>query len=295
MTTWLQASKNEKNESQTAPLISILLFADTIYAPLTPTAAYGTGSGAKCKRHPHQRIQYNSKQQQKHLAQWHHWAASACPLGRRVQDVKLLRYRNIAGNSQKFLHCARAPTQAAAALIFKWKRRYAGVFTMDNLNVPYAQSFSLEQNWTIPSLVDERVTFMSDKIIERCEAMGLRMTEQRRIIADVLEDSKDHPDVEALYERASEKDNRISLATVYRTVKLFEEAGILDRLEFGDGRSRYEDAERDHHDHLIDLTSGTVIEFVDPEIEALQEKIAQKLGYTLKGHKLELYGVPLKK
>ncbi len=166
---------------------------------------------------------------------------------------------------------------------------------MDNLNAPYAQSFSLEQNWTIPSLVDERVTFMSDKIIERCEAMGLRMTEQRRIIADVLEDSKDHPDVEALYERASEKDNGISLATVYRTVKLFEEAGILDRLEFGDGRSRYEDAERDHHDHLIDLTSGTVIEFVDPEIEALQEKIAQKLGYTLKGHKLELYGVPLKK
>ena len=111
---------------------------------------------------------------------------------------------------------------------------------------------------------------MSDTIIERCEAKGLRMTEQRRIIADVLEDSEDHPDVEALYLRASEKDNRISLATVYRTVKLFEEAGILERLEFGDGRARYEDAERDHHDHLIDLTTGEVIEFLDPDIEALQ-------------------------
>ncbi len=133
---------------------------------------------------------------------------------------------------------------------------------------------------------------MSDTIKERCEAKGLRMTEQRRIIADVIEDSEDHPDVEALYLRASEKDNRISLATVYRTVKLFEEAGILDRLEFGDGRARYEDAERDHHDHLIDLTTGQVIEFIDPDIEALQEKIAKKYGYILKGHRLELYGVP---
>ena len=132
---------------------------------------------------------------------------------------------------------------------------------------------------------------MSDTIIERCEAKGLRMTEQRRIIADVLEDSEDHPDVEALYLRASEKDNRISLATVYRTVKLFEEAGILERLEFGDGRARYEDAELDHHDHLIDLTTGEVIEFLDPDIEAVQEKIAEKYGYTLKGHRLELYGV----
>ena len=132
---------------------------------------------------------------------------------------------------------------------------------------------------------------MSDTIIERCEAKGLRMTEQRRIIADVLEDSEDHPDVEALYLRAAEKDNRISLATVYRTVKLFEEAGILERLEFGDGRARYEDAERDHHDHLIDLTTGEVIEFLDPDIEALQEKIAEKYGYMLKGHRLELYGV----
>ncbi len=136
---------------------------------------------------------------------------------------------------------------------------------------------------------------MSDTIIDRCAAKGLRMTGQRRTIADVLEESKDHPDVEELYARASARDSGISIATVYRTVKLFEEAGILERVDFGDGRARYEDAEREHHDHLIDMNSGEVIEFVDPEIEALQEKIAQKLGYQLKGHKLELYGVPLKK
>ncbi|MTI03481.1 Fur family transcriptional regulator [Roseibium sp. RKSG952] len=134
---------------------------------------------------------------------------------------------------------------------------------------------------------------MSDTIIARCEAKGLRMTGQRRTIAQVLQQSEDHPDVEELYARASAIDSGISIATVYRTVKLFEEAGILERLEFGDGRARYEDAERDHHDHLIDMQSGEVIEFVDPEIEALQEKIAAKLGYKLKGHRLELYGVPL--
>lgn len=136
---------------------------------------------------------------------------------------------------------------------------------------------------------------MGDSIIERCESKGLRMTEQRRTIATVLQESSDHPDVEELYARASARDAGISLATVYRTVKLFEEAGILDKLEFGDGRARYEDAEREHHDHLIDISSGEVIEFVDPEIEALQEKIAEKLGFQLKGHRLELYGVPLKK
>lgn len=136
---------------------------------------------------------------------------------------------------------------------------------------------------------------MTDTIISRCEAKGLRMTEQRRVIAAVLQESSDHPDVEELYARASARDSGISLATVYRTVKLFEEAGILDKLEFGDGRARYEDAEREHHDHLIDINSGQVIEFVDPEIEELQERIAAKLGYQLKGHKLELYGVPLKK
>ena len=136
---------------------------------------------------------------------------------------------------------------------------------------------------------------MPDTIIERCEAKGLRMTEQRRVIARVLESADDHPDVEELYARASAIDAGISIATVYRTVKLFEEAGILERLEFGDGRARYEDAERDHHDHLIDIQSGKVIEFVDPEIEVLQEKIAAKLGYDLRGHRLELYGVPRKK
>ena len=134
---------------------------------------------------------------------------------------------------------------------------------------------------------------MSDRIAERAEAKGLRMTGQRRTIAAVLDAADDHPDVEELYRRASIQDANISLATVYRTVKLFEEAGILDKLEFGDGRARYEDAERDHHDHLIDLQSGEVIEFVDAEIEALQEKIAERLGYRLKGHRLELYGVPL--
>lgn len=135
---------------------------------------------------------------------------------------------------------------------------------------------------------------MAKNIIARCEAKGLRMTEQRRIVARVVGEAEDHPDVEELYARASAVDPRISIATVYRTVKLFEESGILDRLEFGDGRARYEDAERDHHDHLIDMHSGEVIEFVDPEIEALQDRIAARLGYTLKGHRLELYGVPIK-
>jgi len=132
-----------------------------------------------------------------------------------------------------------------------------------------------------------------DTIIDRCEAKGLRMTGQRRVIAQVLDDARDHPDVEDIYARASVIDAAISLATVYRTVKLFDEVGIVDRLEFGDGRARYEDADRDHHDHLFDLRTGEVIEFVEPEIEALQEKIAQKLGYRLMGHKMELFGVPL--
>jgi Fur family ferric uptake transcriptional regulator len=135
---------------------------------------------------------------------------------------------------------------------------------------------------------------MSESIIERCEAKGLRMTEQRRTVARVIGEAEDHPDVEELYHRAVRLDPRISLATVYRTVKLFEEAGILDKLEFGDGRARYEDSMRDHHDHLIDVTTGAVIEFVDPEIEALQERIAARLGYRLIGHRLELLAVPLK-
>ena len=132
-------------------------------------------------------------------------------------------------------------------------------------------------------------------IIARCEAKGLRMTDQRRTVARVVGEAEDHPDVEELYARASAQDPRISLATVYRTVKLFEEAGILEKLEFGDGRARYEDADRDHHDHLIDVSTGQVIEFVDPEIEQLQDKIAARLGYRLIGHKLELLAVPLSK
>lgn len=136
---------------------------------------------------------------------------------------------------------------------------------------------------------------MSRSILERCEAKGLRLTGQRRVIARVIEESADHPDAEVLYARACAVDPRISLATVYRTVKLFDEAGILDKVEFGDGRARYEDAQRKHHDHLIDTETGRVIEFVDPEIEALQDRIAARLGYRLTGHRLELYGIALKK
>lgn len=136
---------------------------------------------------------------------------------------------------------------------------------------------------------------MTDTILTRCEEHGLRMTEQRRVIARVLETAhQDHPDVEEIHARASEIDPNISIATVYRTVKLFEEAGILVRNEFADGRARYESADRDHHDHLIDIVTGEVIEFVDPEIEALQERIARRLGYELKGHRFELYGVKIK-
>lgn len=133
--------------------------------------------------------------------------------------------------------------------------------------------------------------YMTESLTDRSAAMGLRMTGQRKVIAQVLEDADDHPDVEELHARASKIDDNISIATVYRTVKLFEESGLLDRHEFGDGRARYEDADRDHHDHLIDMQTGEVIEFVDPEIEVLQEKIAKRLGYKLKGHRLELYGV----
>jgi Fur family ferric uptake transcriptional regulator len=134
---------------------------------------------------------------------------------------------------------------------------------------------------------------MSD-IIARCEAKGLRMTEQRRVIARVIAETPGHPDVEEIYALAAARDAWISLATVYRTVKLLEEQGILEKLEFGDGRARYEDALRDHHDHLIDVSTGRVIEFVDPEIEALQERIAARLGYRLIGHRLELLGLPEK-
>lgn len=129
---------------------------------------------------------------------------------------------------------------------------------------------------------------------EACIEKGMRMTEQRRIIARVLEAAEDHPDVEELYHRAVKVDSKISISTVYRTVKLFEDAGIIEKHDFGDGRSRYETIPDEHHDHLIDLKSGTVIEFRSEEIEALQERIARELGYTIIDHRLELYAVPLK-
>ena len=129
---------------------------------------------------------------------------------------------------------------------------------------------------------------------EACIDKGMRMTEQRRIIARVLEAAEDHPDVEELYHRAVKVDSKISISTVYRTVKLFEDAGIIEKHDFGDGRSRYETIPDEHHDHLIDLKSGTVIEFRNEEIEALQERIARELGYTIVDHRLEIYAVPLK-
>ena len=126
-----------------------------------------------------------------------------------------------------------------------------------------------------------------------CAEKGLRITDQRRVIARVISEADDHPDVETLHERAAAEDSRISIATVYRTVRLFEEAGILDRHDFGDGRARYEAVPEAHHDHLIDVETGRVIEFVDPELEALQKIIAEKLGYRLVDHRMELYGVSL--
>ena len=126
-----------------------------------------------------------------------------------------------------------------------------------------------------------------------CVERGLKMTDQRRVIARVLSDSSDHPDGEAVHRRATAIDPNISIATVYRTVRLFEEAGILAKHDFGDGRARYEETPEEHHDHLIDIQSGKVVEFHNGEIEELQRKIAEKAGYRLVGHRLELYGVPL--
>lgn len=126
-----------------------------------------------------------------------------------------------------------------------------------------------------------------------CIERGMRMTDQRRVIARVLGEASDHPDVEEVYRRATAIDKRISIATVYRTVRLFEEAGILERHDFRDGRSRYEPVPDAHHDHLIDLESGKVVEFHDPEIEELQKRIAERLGYRLVDHRMELYGVAL--
>ena len=137
---------------------------------------------------------------------------------------------------------------------------------------------------------------MSSRIEQACIDKGLKMTEQRRVIAQILSDAEDHPDVEEVYRRASEIDQKISLATVYRTLRLFEDSGIIQSHDFGGGRARYEASDDDtHHDHLIDLDSGEVIEFFDEELEALQEKIAKRMGYNIVDHKLELFGRPLKR
>ena len=136
---------------------------------------------------------------------------------------------------------------------------------------------------------------MTSRLEQLCLDKGLKMTEQRRVIARVLSDSEDHPDVVELHRRAAAIDHRISLSTVYRTVKLFETEGILERLDFRDGRSRYEQAAREHHDHLINLETGDVIEFRSEDIEALQTEIARRLGYKVVYHRLELYAIPLDK
>jgi Fur family ferric uptake transcriptional regulator len=132
---------------------------------------------------------------------------------------------------------------------------------------------------------------MPSRLEQLCVQKGLKMTEQRRVISRVLSDSQDHPDVEQVYRRAIEIDAHISIATVYRTMRLFEEANVIERLDFGDGRARYEEARDEHHHHLIDVQSGEVVEFSNEDLEVIKEKIADELGYKLIGHRLELYGV----
>ena len=134
---------------------------------------------------------------------------------------------------------------------------------------------------------------MTSNLEQRCVEKGMKMTDQRRVIARVLSDAEDHPHVEEVHRRSVAIDPHISIATVYRTMRLFEEAGIIERHDFGDGRARYEQAVEIHHDHLVDMQSGRVIEFTSPEIEQLQQAIAKKHGFTLVGHRLELYGIPL--
>ena len=134
-----------------------------------------------------------------------------------------------------------------------------------------------------------------NSIEKKCQDKGVRLTDQRRVIAEVMSVTKDHPDVDELHKRVSEIDKKISIATVYRTVKLFEESGILEKHDFKGGKARYEKSPDEHHDHLIDINSGEIIEFVDTEIEKLQIEVAKKLGYKLVDHKLELYGSKIKK
>ena len=136
---------------------------------------------------------------------------------------------------------------------------------------------------------------MSETIVAKCLSKGVKLTDQRKIIAKVMSESSDHPDVDELYNRVSKIDPKISIATVYRTIKLFEESGILIRHDFKEGKSRYEPTTDEHHNHLIDINTGDIVEFVDKDVEDLQRKIAQKLGYKLVDHKLELYGSKLKK
>ena len=136
---------------------------------------------------------------------------------------------------------------------------------------------------------------MTASIEERCKQKGVKLTDQRKLIARIMSDSHDHPNVDALYKRVSKIDSKISIATVYRTVKLFEEAGILTKHDFRGEKARYEELPDSHHDHLIDVQSGEIVEFVDEEIEKLQKAVAEKLGYQLLDHKLELYGIKKKK
>ena len=131
-------------------------------------------------------------------------------------------------------------------------------------------------------------------LLDKCNKLGLKMTEQRKVIVQVLTDSKDHPDVELVYQRASEIDKNIGIATVYRTIRLFEENNIIEKHEFKDGRFRYEEVPDEHHDHLIDVRNGKVIEFQNDDIEELQKRVATELGYELVDHRLELYGIPIK-
>ena len=132
---------------------------------------------------------------------------------------------------------------------------------------------------------------MTETIEQKCIAKGVKLTDQRRIIAKIMSESQDHPDVDELYNRAAKIDSKISIATVYRTVKLFEESGIVAKHDFKGGKARYEELNENHHDHLIDIKTGEIIEFVDDEIEKLQKKVADKYGYKLVDHKLELYGI----
>lgn len=163
------------------------------------------------------------------------------------------------------------------------------------LSLHYDAASPFESNRTGPKESMEAAhQSVTARLEQLCHDKGLKMTEQRRIIARVLSDSSDHPDVELVHRRAVRLDPRISIATVYRTVKLFEEAGIIQRHDFGqDGRARYEETTEQHHDHLIDVNGGEVIEFIDAEIERLQHEVARRLGYRLVGHKMELYGVRL--